>query len=518
MVITKEYTDDSIITYNESGSVVDTKSVTENVIKVNFNLGERTPSSTDYTHIIVKANGDKDCDSLQSSEEIEFVEKAEVTFPADNNIPVQMNCYWFRNNAGNVLFAADETEITLQDGEYFIYTDNTFSSLEILGGGTKLTRSGYTNEWSISDTTLSKSELLNGDQGTLKTDVNWQYKVFDSTHTLTFTEQVFLTLTDGDIVSTSLTVLNGTPTPLSGEDFYYNGKELEDGDNWKVYTILALNAGPSNPQKIQSEAGYIDESIKIITTTNTSGTPYSDGYLFLNEPLHIATTNPIDLSQYVLLNDEGEDILQFNGCVVDTIEEPSYTKGGVVQPLSANAQGFRFIEWNDIPVVSSNRTVTINVPFVDDEITRFSVYAKGTDTVTIQAYNGSSTVGSAVTITGLTNLEYSSTITKIVINNSTTSSSTTAELIISPLKITTGINQDLGVASDDTTITTEIAALLDGEVWYDTLKINNEDAINNVPLNTATALWDKNNIANRFTIAKIDFEESEFSIVKSSQI
>ena len=98
----------------------------------------------------------------------------------------------------------------------------------------------------------------------------------------------------------------------------------------------------------------------------------------------------------------------------------------------------------------------------------------------------------------------------------------TDTIIIGKPAVILGINPNLDLPETELAWLIEgiqKASTVDGRVLFDfTASVDNAYAINRDSLSSADAYWDTNNIANRFTIAQIDFAGSNFEIAKSSRV
>ena len=110
-----------------------------------------------------------------------------------------------RNNANNVLFnsqdgVGDQTVI-LDAGEYFIYSNSNFDDLVVLGAGTSITRTGYSDLWAIPDAISAESINLSGVDAFKSSD--WQYKQLTNNKYLTLQEMQIVTVgADTEVVIT----------------------------------------------------------------------------------------------------------------------------------------------------------------------------------------------------------------------------------------------------------------------------------------------------------------------------
>ena len=135
--------------------------------------------------------------SFSSSEQIEMRGLVKV------NLKTSMPCYWIVNNVvDNVATIPFDTngEYILQEGEYFFYSNNSYTDLATLGSGTKLINHGYPNtNFSIDYSYSSKvdvDEVNNSGLGAFSS-VAWKQMKFNDTQYLTIQEMQFITLIEG---------------------------------------------------------------------------------------------------------------------------------------------------------------------------------------------------------------------------------------------------------------------------------------------------------------------------------
>lgn len=191
----------------------------------------------------------------------------------EENITTTKRCYWVMNNAENKInwkssnTTVDEKNILtldyiLGDNEYFFYSDMAMTELYSYGPGTSLKITGTTDTtgWIIANpksideiTEDGLSSLLNVFIVKDFTKNNLNIKIND-----------IITLTSGDIIKVtkdSLTIKDNEYDTIGSCSISYtaNGVEnnlpdrssFKDADyNWKVRAILDINSGPDKPQEL----------------------------------------------------------------------------------------------------------------------------------------------------------------------------------------------------------------------------------------------------------------------------
>lgn len=209
----------------------------------------------------------------------------------EENITTTKRCYWVMNNDKNKInWSPDTATATLNyilgDNEYFFYSDMAMTELYSYGPGTSLKITGTTDTtgWTISDpksideiTEDGLSSLLNVFIVKDFTKNNLNIKIND-----------IITLTSGDIINVtkdSLTIKDNEYDTIGSCSISYtaNGVEnnlpdrssFKDADyNWKVRAILDINSGPDKPQELlgnQSITFYDKNSTEGRTLSATNG-------------------------------------------------------------------------------------------------------------------------------------------------------------------------------------------------------------------------------------------------------
>ena len=185
----------------------------------------------------------------------------------EENITTTKRCYWVMNNDKNKInwspnMATATLNYILGDNEYFFYSDMAMTELYSYGPGTSLKITGTTDTtgWTISDpksideiTEDGLSSLLNVFIVKDFTKNNLNIKIND-----------IITLTSGDIIKVtkdSLTIKDNEYDTIGSCSISYtaNGVEnnlpdrssFKDADyNWKVRAVLDINSGPDKAQEL----------------------------------------------------------------------------------------------------------------------------------------------------------------------------------------------------------------------------------------------------------------------------
>lgn len=183
-------------------------------------------------------------------------------------------CYWILNTKETdaygdyyELFKSDRREYILKSGEYFIYTNDTGTALEILGQGTKLTLSGtFDRPWKVYAIDNSVKNIA-ADGISAFSDNDW-FTFKGSVCQVTAMEMQFLTLIEGDsikITNDSGTEFNISNIPanvdLNNYTIEYNAPSSSSSgilpkidigfDSWEVVSNLGIRLSNYEPQTIR---------------------------------------------------------------------------------------------------------------------------------------------------------------------------------------------------------------------------------------------------------------------------
>ncbi len=212
------------------------------------------------------------------------------------NLQSEFNyCYWVRNSKTKVgdaykyaLFDDGSDTYMLQSGEYFIYTNNSFSSLNIVGAGTKIERTrlaGQSTDPLYVDV-IDYSDILSDGLNAISYDTWYSFKGAELN--ITLTEMQLLNLNEGCSVTftrtdttkwmrlTNAGVTEGTATladftvtyTVPGETTVYNLPVIADTSiAWDVRTLLSLDLSSTKPQTICGTALVSDDNISVQRTT-----------------------------------------------------------------------------------------------------------------------------------------------------------------------------------------------------------------------------------------------------------
>ena len=191
----------------------------------------------------------------------------------EENITTAKRCYWVMNNAGNKInwkssnTTVDEKNILtldyiLGDNEYFFYSDMAMTELYSYGPGTSLKIVGAENAngWTISNPKSIDEITEDGLSSLLNVFV---VKNFTNDTILNIKINDIITLTSGDIISVtknSLTIKDNEYDTIGNCSISYTANGVENNlpdrssfnadYNWKVRAVLDINSGPDKAQEL----------------------------------------------------------------------------------------------------------------------------------------------------------------------------------------------------------------------------------------------------------------------------
>lgn len=532
------------------------------IIKPNFDLTKTEDLLSPTTEF-----GNVKYAYLSQTDTIDIRKEVSITLDINKIIPV----YWIRDNQENRLFTDDEivgttAKTILGANEYFIYSNEDFTTLNIFSSGTKLTMtgSGVTEDY-LKTLYIDRDSLISADTIDEKglaafNEFSWQYGVSTSQHELTVAEMQLYTF--GEDTEVTMYVEEGANTkpvdndltnefkPLTANTivkYTIDGEEKElsklsvDNTSWEVRSRLDLNVGSSLTQTLgasEGEGGSSTQSItfKYIDDMNETQERSISGNVSFNLSAlyQRAGGNNIPLLYKTTKNAAGEETAEYL-ISAKVFKKQDYDLTGI---LSKNRDGYY-----NVNVVKLNKTegqkLELPVTYIsssDDYAGQLvMIYLKSQEGIAFAIKSNSISLVDYVTRgTSVGTIQLKQGINIIKINAAETSTITlvmdsvmaevSAEniLVITPIKVVNGINDNFNINSADiATFMNKIKELAtkDNVNYFNYITyIDNQEAINADDLSAPEALWDENNIANKFTLPEIDFDNSSISIIKSSRL
>lgn len=505
------------------------------------------------------------------------IEKRNISETTLENI---VPCYWLINNVNNELKWNSDGTYMLQDNEYFFYTDSGYKDLVSLGSGTILKRNNATLvSTSSSQWIASKVDALDVlENGVLALRDKWVNVNNSPAITndkigkgISIQETQILTLTTGDMIMATKEV-----GPLSNDllnldsdvqlTYTTNGETVKltnynivnmDSTNtdycWKIRSRLDINAGPQNSQPLLENQSikvyYINPNNEILTEDYELKGDKSGSLQFsLSQYLQLVGSDNVDLSETEATSVEPYFTTSYNTDLYWFEQESSVVdnpygyssisiKEGAIAEIGDGAENTKNQKTYSIPNIgksyiilfylnSQNITETdyVKIENTDCEVKDYS---------TNQEIN---TINPGMNILLLTPSSNKSSI-KLVINSDSDISGT---LIIGQLDaIENNFNSDLGLdifvdeVNDEEikvdslqeellTIIKELSTDKEGKnMFYYNNVVSNSKAISfsdDYYMASPYVFFDPNNIATKFTLAEIDFNNSSIDVVRSSRL
>ena len=428
--------------------------------------------------------------NLQSSYKIESL-KQNIT-----NLNDKL-CYWLLNNSGNILFNDTETEKILDTNEYFIYTDKIKSGIVILGSGTKIVRGNAADGTIRVDKSIPVEQVAENGISSIPDSAFYTWGV---TPKVNAHEMIIYTFGKGTIVKADIDDANVTNQLQSCSNLkYQNPGESEQeltGNEWQIRSRLNINATPSIPQLLGR-----NQTLTISYTSNIVPVTIAGKSIIFNENVQLAGGENIDTS---VLDLEGKINYSLNALVFND-------NTSSITPRLTSLSSSK---------VTSNYSLTL----ADGKTALIKLYVSGVSSgnpVEIE------TTG-AGTIEDYTKYTYGGTSNTDI--TSIDDKGTYYLLLTGPLtKITLTLPQINGVS---TTLDTNIYVFTDFDATDNRRSVKNyiNTALKNTgykfnytyivpddikiddPLNP-DSFWSNNHYCSRFTIAQLDLNNSNITIL-----
>lgn len=531
-----------------TNGVVDTDGVV-NIIRPNFDLQDTNSVHVTTGKGYAKTSGyDTTWTSIDGMFSFSSSEQIEMRGLVKVNLKTSMPCYWMVNNVvDNVATIPFDTngEYILQEGEYFFYSNNSYTDLATLGSGTKLINHGYPNiNFSIDYSYSSKvdvDEVNNSGLGAFSS-VAWKQMKFNDTQYLTIQEMQFITLIEGseliDVTSnaalTNNTLLN-TWQEITDASYVIDEGAIKTLTQFKVPNItwmirsrLDLNIGPNLTQVI-----HTNDSVELFTQSGNTYTSLVELVAHDNKLPQIKSNYLMQRSGGNLLKTEISKIANGEETTVADLKvlvfaytQPTQTPTGATDPVSLTT-GTSHKLYTSIGL-ANYKTITLNTAIVDGDfgIIAFYYAPAGTDILatayptlaasagTLSVYNDN-TAFSGRFKSGLNIIKVSASCTLTI----TADANDNGNLIFNNLKLVNTSNSGVDVDSlkiDVTTghtigTTTEIDYLLNliktastPDIFYYNADIDNTMLIDEDNMSDPKVWYDYNNVCNKFVISELD--------------
>ena len=473
--------------------------------------------------------------SIGTNEQIDILNRHEITLPGNSE------AFWYikpkvnaatpaiENEEGNLLFKVcpddpNKYYYILEEGEMFIYPNSDMTTLNVLGSGTKLEYSkaqiSRLND-DIIDLTELATSVEEDDVGTFKKAFIWQ--TFDEP--LTIVETTISSFVEGDEITSFSGVSSNKITPdwkeISSLRVNSQTVVISDETHPLIRSVLSVTSSSGEPQKVEQDqvikviTSNVEEETEQVTATLTAET-LAVGSYFQVSPEVDSYNNLTVLSsikykevdgKLIPLTDGGRYLHAFTGYSVinyELLETPqpgSFT--GTLSDL------ILYLDSMNKHVVNSRDEYVINH---DDFVAFLTAAGVSDNTLTLTCSIDDMYFNIFDTKTGKTQLLQPTSGTLTVDFTDFVGGTTSDVLYITKPKVLKVYNYlvDAGIEDD---VITALQSIDD----YDWIGPKNNSKI----IDSYTPLYsffNSNNIYNKFTLPKIDFEESEFNIVGSSKI
>lgn len=530
--------------------------------KANFDLRD---SSQSNTKIKYKSGSEKPMIMLTSTQEIARQVKVERQLSYNTLSGKTLHCYWILNNKSEPLFDPNIKKRILAENEYFIWTDDTYSTLNILGSGTKLTlecpQSYNYEQWEKPKKIISLESINNAGLAAFSiydwTDINFKS---DNPDSLTLTEMEIYSFNEGDTIKAeieSTRTLSNTPQKLV-EDTEFQYKLASEnqfttipakptGFEWEVKSRLDIEASKTLAQELEVNGDNNFQNVSVIIADSEN-------------PIPLTPLNPSVLSIYfnlsTYINKPGSDFIDLSVTEIDAkgdLKQASYPISLYVyakQNITISSQstspkvddkGNIYIDIKqlvnrqrlDLPVDTSifgeNNTsyplsiISIFLSLENEDARKLNFKITPDGNFSISDFISGNSVEDLKA--GLNTLKLVKTgpqssdkfqlqIYTELLNPQENAENPLGSIIISRINIVEDLNKSFNLTIFGTNEDAAKTALLnkintlqkkeDKNLFY---YLNNNDEsymLNSDDISSPEALWDTNNIANKFTLAQLN--------------
>lgn len=446
--------------------------------------------------------------ALGTEEEISIVKRNEIVLDDQNQ-----QIFWYvkpslttsttLDRTGDLIFTQTSSEYyyILDEGEFFIYPNKDFTSLNILSSGTKLVSN---RERFIKDTSkngvILKDQLYesieDGDVATFEKYFNWQNLGSGAEIKIIETEiNTFVTDNNINSINSNLTINSDWSfipenSGIQSDNISIISTNINNMCARSIYTLMGDNLQPQ--QLLNSRDDITIYHNNTLSTTSVSVDSFIQIYPAVD------SFNVIDLSVPEYEEDLDGNLVPtdnyltpYSSILYEKSENPwltvYYSDGSTQTPADISLNNRKEYNFNSDP---SNYITKVS--FTNTLSDNLSAHIFNTDTLQYTAITLSATY--SVTFTNSTEA-YTLYITK-------------------PLKLVENPDLDEKITLSD--INTTLSSF--GDLTFDYLApLNSSKLISSFDLFSSTCLFDINNVYNMWTIPKIDFDQSEFTLVGSSK-
>lgn len=474
--------------------------------------------------------------SLQTNEQVEHKTINKVKLNKTSY------CTWIMNNESNTI-PWSNNQYMLQEGEYFFTTDLGFNELYSYGSGTVLTKTtSVSSDWSVKKIDVAVLD----DLGLLGHQEYFTKITLNDTAYFTFTEQEIITLTKGDKIkaSTSFALSNDFGADVGDKGIEY--KFTDDtaftvlpivsytGSYRKARARLDINCGPNHPQKLINNQ-TMEFKLKNSANKIKIGAGYPTGsesvsaeecvYVKLEREHQLSGGNDISLVT-VNLNDVNtklyDSVCLYN---IDDTYKGTNTRDNFESISLKSGTGKVSTKTYKLPVLANHNLVTmiyvsegtVDISSTDSTIkealsdTEVSSLTPGIHSIRLVADEGESEYSFTLELaSGVSKASIIMRVPRYV----TVSSSNTFGLNVDGLGLTTYTEKTAHSMSDlISDLVTKISTIDTDDKFYCCNDIDKSKVIELEDLASPYALYDYNNVANKWVLSEINFSDSQPDIV-----
>lgn len=492
-----------------------------------------------------------------------------ITNSSDNSLFTSANAIYVGEGSEQTLVGYEKV---LGENEYFMYSNTSLTELEVLGSGTRLTLNTDASEdltqWKIIPTT--EEELIDitavSEKGlSAFAGYNWKYKNFNpTTYNLKIEEMSILTLSTGDTLvispisseATTFGDITNTWVDVTNEweIIYTTEGETKtlpsyNSYSWKVRSRLDLNSGPNLEQKIltnQTMTLYLQDGLGLKTRIFNKNNTQVNSIIMFNTLLQQAGGEDLDMTVTYLNGQTAFDVTAFTFEYTQPTYTEELTEGDKIVTIARLPSGYISIPLVNLKPEGSEGIGVIDLPVVSYYDTGDRVSEEGKtqllliywdhaaasttsvelssvviSTGGLRKYNSGNAYATTLSLTPGINIVEINSIISLSINVSNPSGGTDS-LQIGKISVTSGYNSSLNLTTAEFEgtggILSKIATLDTNDEFFYNGTLDSFSLIEFNDIADPRALFDSNNLANKFTLAQIDFEGSTIEIVRTSRI
>lgn len=490
--------------------------------------------------------------SVGTNEQIDILRRNEV------NLPIGSSCFWYIkprvgvytegknpviNERGDLIFSKDPYNSNiyyyiLEEGEFFIYPNDDMTSLNILTSGTKIEITKNNSDVISAMGTIkiprSSDDIINisdletsiedGDVGTFKKSFKWQI----INRPLNVVESAVSTFIEGDTLNSfgDLTSITKNWSKIKALKINNESVSISEETHPLVRSLLSITCSSQSPQKI------LDDQIVYLYTSDIGAekdgeqVTISREQISINNIIQVSSSldsyNDMIVLQDILYEESSSDngykpqttpdgyyLHNFTSykLISYTLDDGKYNlgKGATIQNL------LNYAKEHNISLVTNSRDeylIPFNVlkDFMSDKQSNNLTCTSNISNMYINVFNNSDATTTLLTPQSGT---FTCDVSSIITNTGT--------LYISKPKVLLIYNYLNYLEKLQKGTLTKLLDKLKTETKFDWIGPRNNSKIID-SYDPLYSFFNVNNIYNKFTLPKIDFDQSEFNIVGSSKL